>query len=83
MWCRLGRFASPAAQRLLVHPPVGGQQLLAAGAAAALATTALVWKQERRAAAASCEDLITNSDSVKASEFPTLTRYILHRTGDY
>jgi fructose-1,6-bisphosphatase I len=27
-------------------------------------------------------DIIVNSDSVTASQFPTLTRYVLHRTGD-
>jgi fructose-1,6-bisphosphatase I len=89
MWRKIGRYVAPAAQRLLVRPS-DSRLPLAAGAAVAVATTVAAYKQNG-GAATSCEtlkrttseDLIANSDSVNASEFPTLTRYILHRTGDY
>lgn len=77
----------------LVAPPspaAGGPAAAAAVAAAAAAAAALAAAsvcRQRSGAEVHCQDassdLVSNSDSVHASQFPTLTRYILHRTGDH
>mmetsp|Transcript_30419 Transcript_30419/g.49096 ORF Transcript_30419/g.49096 Transcript_30419/m.49096 type:complete len:405 (-) Transcript_30419:152-1366(-) len=88
MWRRIRGFAAPASQRFLKRPAASQQLPLAIGAVAAIGTSVVAYKQQSSASCADIkrtisEDLVANSDSVQASEFPTLTRYILHRTGDH
>mmetsp|Transcript_8007 Transcript_8007/g.8797 ORF Transcript_8007/g.8797 Transcript_8007/m.8797 type:complete len:261 (+) Transcript_8007:106-888(+) len=82
MWSRLARRAGTAAQHMVTRPATClPRSSHAAGAAAIAAAAGLAYHQK---AGTSCDQVNKEAtDSVSTSEFPTLQRYILARTGDH